>query len=172
MKPGRRGRHVLQIAEHPTGLEDVPAFPIKSPLALMGEVVNGEARANDVLSTQIRKRQRQIMLDDTNPVMPTESFTGTGDHGRRKVDGKTCRFRASQEQKTQQPAITRAEIENTPTLGRHLFNERGLTFCPVWNCVGPRQIGKRVIDVFPFVCHGTFIVAAEKSRAAFPLDVE
>ena len=75
VKPERRGRHVLQIAEHPTGLEDVPAFPIESPLALMGEVVNGEARANDVLSSQIWKRQCEIVLDDTNPVIPTESFT-------------------------------------------------------------------------------------------------
>src|ERR1700740_1020240 len=107
---------MLQIAEDASRLEQIENLSIQRPLALVHEVMDGEARDYRLELAQLRQRIIQIMGDDLHRQISVKSLPDRFQHSWRKIyrHGLTLPVRPPGEfgsDQCQQPTVAGAQIE-------------------------------------------------------------
>src|SRR5262249_27324755 len=95
----------------------------------------------------------KIMRDDLGAAVVRKTLSQRREHWLRKIERHAFRRRTFQEKQAKQPAITRAEIENSFRTTRNFSKQRFFALGAMGELVSPPKIGERMLDGLPFTCH-------------------
>ncbi len=151
---------MLQIAEDAAGVEQAVNFSVKRALALVHEMMNGEAGNDGVELAQRGQRVVEIVGDDGDGGIPGEAPTCSFEHCGRKIDGHSFHAGGGQLSlsKCEQAAVAGAEIKNALCCLRNKLQKGRFSFGAMEDGIGAFEIVAGVAGRSPEVdgsirCH-------------------
>ena len=104
---------MVEVGEHPSGLQKVEYLAVERALALVLEVVNRHRRGDGVESPQIGQRIVEVVLDDLHALGAGEPLARRGQHQLGEVEAHASGAISLDEYREQAP-VARTEIEHSP----------------------------------------------------------
>ena len=150
----RRGRRDdLQVGEDTAGPELTSDLVDQRPLATVVQVVDGEARNDEVELPERAQVVREIPRPDLDAIVRAEPLTRSIEHGWRPVDGDDPRDgRKRIDHETHQPAVTASQVEHRPRLARQHLQQRRFARESRWQSLHSIQVPVDLIRVVPSGC--------------------
>ncbi len=143
---GRRGRHVLKIAEHTVRCKTIENLRVEGALPCIREVVDREAGNHRIeRGIENRKPRIEIVAHHLDRRIVGESPLEPFDHRVREVECDAMEVRLDQPYEGEEAAVTAPDIEDPVDARRQEFEQRGLAFCAVRNGVRLLQVSKGVL---------------------------
>ena len=137
---------MLEIAKYSAGIQLGINLSVKGTLALMDEMMNGEAGNHGVKAAQFGKRVFEIVGHNRYGAIVGKTPARRFQHGGRKINGHRFDIWMVEFDQGQQTPVSGAEIEGMFCGRRDKFEKRRLAFDPVRDRVGAAEIVERVFS--------------------------
>ena len=106
--------------------------------------MNRKTRHDHIEASEIGQRHRYVVRHDRNSRLGREPLACGSEHGFRKIESNTSGVGASEPDERQEPAIPCADVKDSAHDCRKQLENGCLTFGPMRDAVGLRQVGQRV----------------------------
>jgi len=137
---------VLEIEEHATGREQGEDLSVERALAVVREVVDGEAGDDGVELAKRRQRIFEVVRDDGDGALGGEEFLEGLQHGGGEVERDEACAGTGGSDEGKKSSAAAADVENAARGCGHEFKQGGFAFNAVRDGVGAAQVFEGVLS--------------------------
>ena len=151
---GRRG-DVLEVGEHPAGLQQRVDLADQRPLALILEMVDRHRGDDSVEAPEVRQGLGQVVLDELDAFLAVESLPRRGEHDLGEVETDAEHPGALAPQESEQAPVAGPDVEDASGVRGDLFEQDALALGAAGKAIRPLQVMLDVRAVRPLLgMHG------------------
>ncbi len=128
-------------------------------------MVDRHRRNDGVEAPERGQRLRQVVLHELDVLVVREALACRPEHELGEVKTHAEHFAVINLEKGEQAAVARAEVEDAPSVARHMLEQDALSLCPAWILIRPAEIPTDMLGGRPFLGGHAFQYEPASSRS-------